>query len=340
MFVKNNTFNAWNSNPNSCKKRSGYGGWKRPSVPMGKNKKGDHEGEKGDHEGRPNVNHLKNTYMKKVMTVFFSLIFFAWGIGISTAQQTDVKGSKDHPLLTRMPDFWISDYKEADFESFKFIGADAKPVIIEGHKYYIGYKLNAGVAEPGELKIRRNVQDALKKIGGKVVFDDNFNRVSTIVIQKDGKETWIQVSTFNNWYRLNIVEREIMEQEVIANADAMGDDIHTTGHVAVYGIHFETGKAEINPESADAIAQIALLLQNETALKLYIVGHTDNVGSMDSNMKLSKDRADAVVNSLITQHGISAERLKSYGVSSLSPVATNDTEEGRAKNRRVELVKQ
>jgi outer membrane protein OmpA-like peptidoglycan-associated protein len=184
------------------------------------------------------------------------------------------------------------------------------------------------------------VQDALKKIGGKVIFDDNFNRLSTIVVQKDGKETWIQVNTFNNWYRLNIVEREIMEQVVIANADAMGNDIRNTGHVAVYGIYFETGKADINPESADAIAQIALLLKNEPTLKLYIVGHTDNVGTIDSNMKLSKDRADAVVNSLITQHGIAADRLKSYGVSSLSPVATNDSEEGRAKNRRVELVKQ
>ena len=102
--------------------------------------------------------------MKHVKIVIMSLFLFTWGLSISTAQQTDVKGSKDHPLLTRMPDFYISEYKEAEFESFKFLGADAKPVFIEGHKYYIGYKLNAGVAEPGELKIRRNVQDALKKI--------------------------------------------------------------------------------------------------------------------------------------------------------------------------------
>jgi len=254
--------------------------------------------------------------------------------------QQDVKGSKDHPFLSRMPDFWISDYKEAEFESYKFIGADKQPVIIEGHKYFIGYRLNNGAPEPGELKIRKNVQEALKKVGGKVIFDDNFNKVSTIVIQKDGKETWLEIRSYNNMYRLNIVEKSVMEQEVVANADAMGNDISRTGHVSVYGIYFDTGKAEIKTESENAIAQISLLLKNNEALKLYVVGHTDNVGTIDSNMKLSKERADAVVNSLVTKYGIAAARLKSYGVASLSPVASNDTEEGKAKNRRVELVKQ
>lgn len=278
--------------------------------------------------------------MKNAIKVIFSLFFILSIAEFSLAQQMDLKGSKDHPLLSRMPNFFISDYKEAEFESFKFIGADKNPVIVEGHKYFIGYKLNTGAPEPGELKIRKNVQDALIKVGGKVVFDDNFNRMSTIVIQKDNKETWVQVNSFNNWYRLNIVEREIMKQEVVANADAMGNDINNSGHVAVYGIYFETGKANINPESAAAISQISILLTNDKSLKVYIVGHTDDVGSIDSNMKLSKDRADAVVNSLVTNYGIQSERLKSYGVASLAPIASNATEEGRAKNRRVELVKQ
>jgi OmpA-OmpF porin, OOP family len=278
--------------------------------------------------------------MKKEFIILITLFLFLAGKETVMAQQNDIKGSKDHPLLTRMPDFFISDYKEAQFESFKFIDTGNKPAIIEGHKYFIGYRLNAGAPEPGELKIRRNVQEALKNIGGKVVFDDNFNRVSTIVVQKDGKETWIQVSTFNNWYRLYIVEREMMKQELVADAGAMGNDINSTGHVAVYGIYFETAKADINPESAAAIAQISILLTNDKSLKVYIVGHTDNTGTIDANMKLSKDRADAVVNSLIANYGIQSERLKSFGVASLAPVATNATEEGRAKNRRVELVKQ
>lgn len=274
------------------------------------------------------------------MVVLIILFLLPTEGSLSMQTQPDFKGSKDHPLLTRMPDFRISDYKDIEFDSYRFIGNDKKPVIIEGHKYYIEYRLNSGAAEPGELKIRKNVQDALKKIGGKVVFDDNFNKVSTIIVEKDGKETWVEVRSYNNMYRLNIIEREIMQQEIVADAAAMGNDINSTGHVSVYGIFFDSGKAEIKPESDSAIVQISKLLKSNASLKLYVVGHTDNVGTIDANMKLSKDRADAVVNTLIAKYGIPATRLKSYGVASLAPVASNDTEEGKAKNRRVELVKQ
>jgi len=272
------------------------------------------------------------------MAAIFSLFFVLAGFGLSMAADLDVKGSKDNPLLTRMPNFYISAYKDTEFDSHKFNVQDKKPVSIEGHKYYIDYRLNKGAAEPGELKIRRNIQDALKKIGGKVVFDDN--QTSTIVLQKEGKETWVEVKSYNHMYLLSIVEKEIMKQDVEANAEAMGSDINSTGHVSIYGIYFDTGKSEIKPESDAAISEIAKLLKNNGALKLYVVGHTDNVGSFDSNMKLSKDRADAVVKALTGKHGIAAARLKPYGVASLSPVTSNDTEDGKAKNRRVELVKQ
>jgi len=279
--------------------------------------------------------------MKKSVYLILSLFFFLPLTGISQAPQQDVKGSKDHPLISRMPDFWISEYKESEYDSYKFISADKKPLIIEGHKYSILYKLNTGASDPGALKVLRNYQDALKKIGGKVLLDDTFNKLSTILVQKDGKETWIEVRCYSGiMFRLSIVEREIMKQEIVADANAMGNDINNTGHVAVYGIFFDSGKAEIKPESDAAIEQISKLLLNNASLKLYVVGHTDNVGTIEANMKLSKDRADAVVNSLVTKYGIQAARLKSYGVASLVPVATNDNEEGRAKNRRVELVKQ
>jgi OOP family OmpA-OmpF porin len=278
--------------------------------------------------------------MKKFVAAIFSLLFVFASFGFSTAAEQDLKGSKDHPLLSRMPNFRITDYKDLEFDSHRFIGQDKKPVSVEGHKYYIEYTLNSGAAVPGELKIRRNIQDALKKIGGKVVLDDNFNHSSTIVLQKGGKETWVEVRSYDNMYRLTIVEKEVMKQEVVADAAAMGNDIAATGHVAVYGIYFDTGKSEIKPESDAAISEIAALLKNNSSLNLYVVGHTDNVGSFDSNMKLSKDRADAVVNVLTSKHGIAATRLKSYGVASLSPVESNDTEDGKARNRRVELVKQ
>jgi outer membrane protein OmpA-like peptidoglycan-associated protein len=107
----------------------------------------------------------------------------------------------------------------------------------------------------------------------------------------------------------------------------------------VYGILFDSGKADIKPESAQAIGEIAKLLENDTGLELYVVGHTDNVGSVEANLKLSDRRALAVTKALI-EHGIAAARLRAFGCAQFAPIASNDKEEGRSKNRRVELVKQ
>jgi outer membrane protein OmpA-like peptidoglycan-associated protein len=292
--------------------------------------------------GIPKADSLQGgNIMKTMATAIFSLLFVLICSGLSLAAEQDVIGGKDHPLLSRMNNFRIESYEDKDFDGHKFVEKIGKPATqIEGHFYSIRYRLNTGAAQPGELKIRRNIQDALKKIGGKVVFDDNFNRRSTIVLQKDGKETWVDVNSGANYYNLWIVEKEVMKQEVVADAAAMGNDLTTTGHVSIYGIYFDTGKSEIKPESAAAILEIAKLLQNDGALQLYVVGHTDNVGSLDYNMKLSKERADAVAKTLSDKYGIAAARLKAHGVASLVPVTTNDTDEGKARNRRVELVKQ
>lgn len=278
--------------------------------------------------------------MRRTVTFMFALVLGLIGCGASFAADRDVKGSRDHPLLSRMTGFYIAEYTEKDYDTYSFLDKSGKKMPIEGHFYYLRYNVDQGVENPGELKIRRNIQEAVKKIGGTVIFDDNFNKVSTMVLKKDGKESWIEVRSFPSFYRLWIVERKTMEQEVVANADAMGNDINATGHVPVYGIYFDTGLAVIKPESDAAIAEIAKLLAADPGLKLHVVGHTDNVGSLDSNMKLSRDRADAVVKALVGKHGVAASRLRAHGVASLSPVASNDSEEGRAKNRRVELVKQ
>jgi len=279
--------------------------------------------------------------MRKLSGAFFGLFFVLACFGLSFAADTDLKGSKDHPLVSRMPNFHITEYKDAAFDAYQFLNQNKQKVRIEGHLYSIRYTLDKAAAEPGELKIRRNYQDALKKIGGQVIFDDNFNRVSTILLKKGKKETWIEVRCYSgSTFLLTIVEKEIMQQEIVANAEAMGNDINATGHVSIYGIYFDTGKSEIKPESDAAISEIATLLKDNSSLYLHVVGHTDNAGSFDSNMKLSKDRANAVVKVLTSKYGIAATRLKAHGVASLSPVESNDTEEGKAKNRRVELVKQ
>lgn len=277
--------------------------------------------------------------MKKIVAVLFCM-FIALAGSNGIAQQKDRPGSKDHPLLTRMPDFFINVYEEKDFDRQEYYVAAGKRVPVEGHKIYIQYNLQQGAKGPGDLKVVRNIEDALKKIGGEVLYEGERPWNATVKLVKESRETWVSVWAYPTLYRLTIVEREVMKQEVTANAESMGNEINTTGHVSIYGIFFDTGKSDIKPESDVAIAEIAKLLKNTPALKLHVVGHTDNTGSFESNMTLSKDRAAAVMNQLTAKHGIESSRLLAYGVSSLSPVASNRTEEGKAKNRRVELVEQ
>jgi OmpA-OmpF porin, OOP family len=140
---------------------------------------------------------------------------------------------------------------------------------------------------------------------------------------------------------VDLVERLGMESKMVTvDASAMAKGIASEGHVALYGILFDTDKTDIKPESAATIAEIAKFLKQDAGVKLYVVGHTDNVGVYDYNMGLSQRRAAAVVAELTAKHSIPPARLKPAGSGPLSPVAPNDTEDGRAKNRRVELVKQ
>ena len=138
---------------------------------------------------------------------------------------------------------------------------------------------------------------------------------------------------------VDLLEVAAMTQNmVVVSADEMARTINASGRVALYGIYFDTDKAVIKPESRAALAEIAKLLKQEPKLQLHVVGHTDNAGGFEHNMALSRQRADAVVAALTQEFGIAAGRLTPNGVAYLAPVAANATEEGRAKNRRVELV--
>lgn len=140
---------------------------------------------------------------------------------------------------------------------------------------------------------------------------------------------------------LEIVEPTAMDDDMVTvNAAAMAESLESTGHIALYGIHFDTDSANIKPESRAALKEIAALLQETPSLSLLVVGHTDNQGGYDYNMELSQRRAAAVVKALGSDFGVGASRLRAAGVGYLAPVASNETEEGRSKNRRVELVKQ
>jgi len=141
------------------------------------------------------------------------------------------------------------------------------------------------------------------------------------------------------YIQVDIVEVTPMTQNMVTvTAGDMAKAITATGRVALYGIFFDFNKAEIKPESQPALEEIAKLLKAEPGLKLHVVGHTDTVGSLESNMTLSRNRADAVVKALVRDFDINPARLLPNGVAFLAPVAANTNEEGRAKNRRVELV--
>jgi OmpA-OmpF porin, OOP family len=275
--------------------------------------------------------------MKRTMGIVLMIVSSALAAG---AQQKDDAKCKDHPLFTRMPTYWIRTCEQKEFDSYKFEVGPGKTQMVEGEYWRINYyPQSTATSKPSELQILRNYENAGKKLGGKVLSQTK-NR-ETMLLTSAGKEVWVEVSTsFTASYSLVIVEKKTMAQDIVANADAFLDDLKRTGHAAVYGIYFDTGKSTLKPESEQSVAEIAKLLKKEMSLNLYVVGHTDNVGGLESNMKLSQDRAAAVVEALVKTHGIPAARLKSFGNGPYAPVESNDTEEGKARNRRVELVKQ
>ena len=137
---------------------------------------------------------------------------------------------------------------------------------------------------------------------------------------------------------VDVLEEEAAESGLVtANAEAMGEDIDEYGKVALYGLFFDHDKATLKSESKPAMDEVAKLLKLRPALKVYVVGHTDNTGSLEYNISLSERRAEAVMEALISDYGISRSRLAFKGVGPLVPVFTNNKDAGRAKNRRVDL---
>jgi len=121
---------------------------------------------------------------------------------------------------------------------------------------------------------------------------------------------------------------QAMRQDVTADAAVMGRELKAAGKTIIYGIYFGTGSAVIKPESEPALAEMVKLLKGTPTLKAFIVGHTDNVGTLETNLTLSVGRADALVKALISR-GIAAARLKPAGVGPYSPIAPNKDEQGR-----------
>jgi OmpA-OmpF porin, OOP family len=136
---------------------------------------------------------------------------------------------------------------------------------------------------------------------------------------------------------LDILTTASLDSKMI-DAESMAKGISAEGHVAVDNVYFEFGTAKLTPEAEPALAEMTKLLTNNPTLKVYIVGHTDSVGNQETNLPLSRARAEAVIAALMKNKTIAADRAVAAGVGALSPVASNKTEAGRKSNRRVELV--
>lgn len=271
-----------------------------------------------------------------------SFAFAALAACLAHAQQ-DIPGSRDHPLLTRFQGYFIEDYRQADFDSHAFrvkVNKDEfEEKAVEGRLTFIGHRPREGVRQPSSLAIVRNVQNALVAAGAKLVWEQpgTGDRLLTLVLAKGGRETWIEVAAGEGgeWYTLNIVEKGEMAQEI--SAGALYDALAKQGRVAL-DILFDTNKATIRPESRGIVARVVEMLKAHPELGIAVEGHTDNVGAPAANKALSDLRAKAVV-AAITGQGVAATRLSAAGFGQEKPVADNATEEGRAKNRRVELVR-
>ena len=284
------------------------------------------------------------------MRILYTICLLAI-ISIARLSAQDTEGCKDHPFFTRLPNFYITECLE-NFNSIDVqTGGNEKVQKIEGNVTHIvyGFSDESGAKKPSPLQIVKNYENAILKNHGKKLYSgadniDGGELTGTFIMSKDGKDYWVVVRKFYEplqhgevgAFDLYVIEKEPMKQDIAASE--MFEGLTSTGSVALY-INFETGKAQIKPESENIIDQIVEMLKSNPTLKISLEGHTDNVGKAEANKSLSLNRATAVINDLVGK-GIDKSRLSAKGWGQEKPISGNDTDEDRAKNRRVEIVKQ
>lgn len=275
---------------------------------------------------------------------FFLLPLLMSSLTLCSFAQNDDPGclDKTFQFFTPMEGFYLTDFcKYAEFGKYEFtVDRGSRSITKEGVYREVWYhRKQDNNRHVSGLQILQNYVNAIKAIGGKVLDESDG---SIFITTHEGKELWLFVnantySTDQDNYGIISIEVDAMKQEVTV-LDIKGS-IATQGKIALYGILFDIGKSTIKPESENAIRFLATYLKENPAIHVLIVGHTDNAGNFDQNQILSKSRGDAVKNYLVSKYSIAANRLTGNGVGSLCPVTSNDTDAGKALNRRVEIVK-
>jgi outer membrane protein OmpA-like peptidoglycan-associated protein len=280
--------------------------------------------------------------MKTIVLIISMILLSAAALVNVQAQESEFK---DTPWFSGMPNYTIYDGEDIEFDSYNFFNGK-NCTTVEGRKFKRIYTLKEDAQKSSDLQIMRNYSNAIRSMGGTVIYEGmpedadcaDFNGRNMVVGKavRGTDELWVEVTPFSgDEYYLTIVIKELMKQDVTANS--MFEALNRDGHIAVY-INFDTGKSIIRDDSKPVLDQIVQMMKSNPDLKMVVEGHTDNVGTPASNKTLSEERAKSVVTAIVGQ-GVSADRLSPAGFGQEKPVADNNTEEGRAKNRRVELVK-
>ena len=279
---------------------------------------------------------------------FIAFLLMCLGAVPAAAQdpwsEPDEEGCKDSKLVSRMTGCRLESCQVREF--------DARDLPISRYSIELGQRpmkeFEGAVEElryvcspkTASLQIGRNIENALKAAGFKIVFGGREDDRYLVYAEKGAQIVHVEAEPSNEHFRYTqtAVLRTAMAQEVVADAGSMAAAIDKSGAVAVYGINFETGKATLEAGSESVLGEIVKLMKDRPDWKFEVQGHTDNVGQKGANLTLSDQRAKAVA-AWLTKNGIEASRLLPKGYGDTAPVAENTSDEGRAKNRRVELKK-
>lgn len=275
--------------------------------------------------------------MKRASIAFMTLLCCSPAF----AQESNSCDTVQPNYIITMPGFAIKDCEYSEFNTIQFqyekVPGKVEDLTSSGLYRKITYERpNDEARKISGIQIRANYANAVIKAKGEVLS----HRQDFFRLKQDGRHIYIFIkyAEDNNdfGYVLEIIEESKLKQEVDIN---LKDLLNTEGRVSMYGILFDIDKSVIKPESESALKMISDYLKSNPTDKIVVVGHTDNSGSYDRNIALSRERAANVKNYLVTKYAIDASRIKSEGAGQFCPVASNASEEGRRRNRRVEIVK-